>query len=205
MTYCVSKNCTEQAVVGSSACTLHRDAFLCDIEDCNSPRRGQSNYCASCFEARGAPNEFESVALRSARGAKASLADANLERAEDDCRKEAIERASYVDEMQKQIETIGALSQKVKSDGGSTSYYELALTDRMVDDIQSQVSKGETATLQTGDVIELLVGNDFDAGNVIKALRRIFESKKGKGKEGVEQTYDIKKCHYFIDEVEKKL
>ena len=94
---------------------------------------------------------------------------------------------------------------QVKSDGGSTSYYELPLSERMVAGILAQIEAGEQPTLQTGDVIELLVGNDFDAGNVIKALRRIFESKKGKGKEGVEQTYDIKKCHYFIDEVEKKL
>jgi len=94
----------------------------------------------------------------------------------------------------------------IKSDGGSTSYYELTLPQHVVDDIKRQIEGCcETIKIETGDVIEMLVGNDFDAGNIIKALRRIFEAKKGKGKVGTTIQYDINKCRYSIDEVEKKL
>lgn len=197
---------------------------------CTGFARDGGTHCNSCLANESGRAEFESAALRSARSLQMEHADVNLKRSEDAYRKERASTEcamvgcdvkissdytfcldhkktgmSYIDEMQKQIETIDALSQKVKSDGGSTSYYELPLSERMVSGILAQIDAIEQPTLQTGDVIELLVGNDFDAGNVIKALRRIFESKKGKGKEGVEQTYDIKKCHYFIDEVEKKL
>lgn len=94
----------------------------------------------------------------------------------------------------------------VKSDGGSTSYYELTLPKHVLDSVKRQIEGCcEDIKIETGDVIEMLVGNDFDAGNIIKALRRIFEAKKGKGKEGTTIQYDINKCRYSIDEVEKKL
>ena len=232
MAYCIAMNCIEEGNGQDGLCSRCRADYAMD------PTRPSA-------VADKLRDDFESVALRSARSLQMEHADVNLKRSEDAYRKEsdmtycvvdrctnraiaasdqcikclsqkiaskreAADRAMAV-KLTKilargdQMEAAQAIMNSVKSDGGSTSYYELELTDRMVDGIQSQVSKGETATLQTGDVIELLVGNDFDAGNVIKALRRIFESKKGKGKEGVEQTYDIKKCHYFIDEVEKKL
>lgn len=92
------------------------------------------------------------------------------------------------------------------SGGGSSSYYELTLPPHVLAAIKSQIEAGDDdVIIQTGDCIEMLVGNDFDGGNIIKALRRIFEGKKGTGKAGTEPKYDLDKCHYFLDEVEKKL
>jgi len=87
----------------------------------------------------------------------------------------------------------------IKSDGGSTAYYELRVPDRVLNKLRA----GEN-TMETGDVIEMLVDNDFDMGNIIKALRRINQAKKGAGKAGVGINYDIKKCHYFLEQVEIK-
>ena len=90
----------------------------------------------------------------------------------------------------------------IKSDGGSTAYYQLDIPDRIV----RQIREGDLCpTMETGDVIEMLVDNDFDMGNIIKALRRINEAKKGKGKAGTDIAYDIKKCHYFLDQIALKL
>lgn len=94
---------------------------------------------------------------------------------------------------------------EVKSDDGGSDYYKLRLPDHVLADIKRQIEDGDDVIIQTGDCIEMLVGNDFDGGNIIKALRRIFEGKKGAGKAGVDPKYDLNKCHYFIDEVEKKL
>ena len=94
---------------------------------------------------------------------------------------------------------------EIVSDGKSSSYYNLKFPKHLVNRILSQVANGEELNIETGDVIEMLVGNDFDAGNVIKALRRVFEGKQGNGKAGVSSDYDLNKCHYFLDEVKKKL
>ena len=89
----------------------------------------------------------------------------------------------------------------VTSTGGSSSYYELPLSPSVVKRILASVEAGEQPIIETGDVIKMLCNNDFDAGNIIKALRRIFQAIEGKGKSGTDIDYDINKCKYFIDEV----
>lgn len=79
----------------------------------------------------------------------------------------------------------------VKSDGGSSSYYQVTIRRR----------DGQTFTCETGDIIRALVGNDFSLGNIVKACRRIHQAMIGQGKEGTSPEYDINKIHYFADEV----
>ena len=85
------------------------------------------------------------------------------------------------------------VSDKVKSDGGSSSYYELTITNKT----------GESIKCETGDVIRALVGNDFDFGNCVKALRRMYLATLGKGKEGTDIPYDCNKVRYFLSEIER--
>lgn len=82
---------------------------------------------------------------------------------------------------------------KVKSDGGSSSYYELTITNKA----------GESIKCETGDVIRALVGNDFDFGNCVKALRRMYLATLGMGKEGTDIPYDCNKVRYFLSEIER--
>lgn len=84
-------------------------------------------------------------------------------------------------------------SDKVKSDGGSSSYYELTITNKA----------GGSIKCETGDVIRALVGNDFDFGNCVKALRRMYLATLGKGKEGTDIPYDCNKVRYFLSEIER--
>jgi len=92
---------------------------------------------------------------------------------------------------------------QVKSDGGSSSYYELPLPDYLVKSLLKQVEDGKPPTIETGDVIKMLVDNDFDAGNIMKALRRIIMAKKGLGKEGTDIEYDLNKIDYFTKEIRR--
>lgn len=69
----------------------------------------------------------------------------------------------------------------VKSDGGSSSYYELELNGNSV---------------QTEEIIEQVFGNDFDLGNMFKALVRIQASLNGGGKAGTTIEYDLNKIIY---------
>lgn len=82
---------------------------------------------------------------------------------------------------------------KVKSDGGSSSYYELTITNKA----------GESIKCETGDVIRTLVGNDFDFGNCVKALRRMYLATLGMGKEGTDLVYDANKIRWFLGEIER--
>ncbi len=81
----------------------------------------------------------------------------------------------------------------IKSDGGSSSYYELTITNKA----------GESIKCETGDVIRALVGNDFDFGNCVKALRRMYLATLGMGKEGTDIPYDCNKIRWFLGEIER--
>jgi len=78
----------------------------------------------------------------------------------------------------------------VVSDGGSSSYYALTITNKA----------GDTLVCELGDIIRVVVGNDADLFNIIKACRRAYESSQGRGKEGVSIEYDMNKVKYFADE-----
>ena len=76
----------------------------------------------------------------------------------------------------------------IKSDGGSSGYYKLEIVNR---------ATGEKFQCEMGDVIASVFGNDFDMGNIAKAMRRIYMDSLGMGKEGNDALYDAKKCTYF--------
>ena len=84
-------------------------------------------------------------------------------------------------------------TQAIKSDGGSSSYYELTISNKT----------GESIKVETGDVIRTLVGNDFDFGNCVKALRRMYLATLGMGKEGTDIPYDANKIRWFLGEIER--
>lgn len=83
----------------------------------------------------------------------------------------------------------------VKSDGGASSYYEKQIV---------RLSDGETFKCQTGDIIRSMVNNDFDGGNILKALDRIFQNIQGKGKEGTSIEYDCNKIIYFANVIKER-
>ena len=83
----------------------------------------------------------------------------------------------------------------VKSDGGSSSYYEKKIV---------RLKDGQVFNCQTGDIIRSMVDNDFDGGNILKALDRIFQNVQGKGKEGVTIEYDCNKIIYFANVIKQR-
>lgn len=83
----------------------------------------------------------------------------------------------------------------IKSNGGSSEYYQKTIT---------RLEDGETFDCQTGDIIRCLVDNDFDGGNIVKAVDRIFQSIQGKGKEGTSIEYDCNKIIYFANIIKKR-
>lgn len=90
-------------------------------------------------------------------------------------------------------------NKKVKSDGGSSSYYFTKLPQHLIDQIV------ETGGIEIKDIVRYCFDNDADCKDIIKALKRIREDLKGGGKEGVDAIYDAKKVLFFSNELFKHI
>ena len=88
---------------------------------------------------------------------------------------------------------------KVKSSGGSSSYYFSKLPKEVIDEI---VEKGG---IELKDVVKYCFYNDADVKDITKAIKRIMEDLRGGGKEGVDAQYDLNKIKFFFNEFEKSV
>jgi len=81
----------------------------------------------------------------------------------------------------------------IKSDGGSSPYYTFPqeLFDRIV----------ERGLVETEDIIKYGFGNDFDFGNILKSLKRLYELQRGGGKEGNTEQYEVNKIIYSLNKI----
>lgn len=92
----------------------------------------------------------------------------------------------------------------IKSDGGSSTYYDIALPDGLLDELIRRKQDEGQAYIKTEEIIELGLGNDFDAGNIFKCLVRMESLKKGKGKAGNDLEYDANKVVYSAKKIAKR-
>lgn len=90
-------------------------------------------------------------------------------------------------------------TKKVKSDGGSSSYYFTKLPQHLIDKIF------ETGGIEIKDIVRYCFDNDADCKDIIKALKRIREDLKGGGKEGSDAMYNARKVVYFANELFKQI
>lgn len=84
-------------------------------------------------------------------------------------------------------------SGEVQSDGGSTQYYQIEITN----------SKGEKLNCELNDILRDVFNNQWDLCNIVKASRRISEARKGQGKKDVSIKYDANKIIWFAEEIKK--
>lgn len=85
----------------------------------------------------------------------------------------------------------------IKSDGGSSSYYDIQLPDWLIDLIV------ERRYIKTEELIEVM-GSDFDLGNIIKCAVRINSLKNGVGKAGNDVSYDANKIIYSAGRLKER-
>ena len=84
-------------------------------------------------------------------------------------------------------------TKEVQSDGGSTQYYQIEITN----------SKGDKFNCELNDILRDVFNNQWDLCNIVKASRRISESRKGQGKKDVSMQYDANKIIWFAEEIKK--
>lgn len=84
--------------------------------------------------------------------------------------------------------TYGRFILMIKSDGGSTSYYEIRIPQQFVKLVEEDGKM--YALIQTEDVIDFALDGNFHKGEIFKALKRMGH------KEGVSDDYNLNKINY---------
>lgn len=91
----------------------------------------------------------------------------------------------------------------IKSDGGSSTYYDIPLPEWLVSRIVGRYLDGN-GYIKTEELIEAMFQSDFDAGNALKSLVRLWGAFNGAGKEGNSVSYERKKIEYSVNKLEQR-
>lgn len=91
----------------------------------------------------------------------------------------------------------------IKSDGGSSTYYDISIPEWLVDRIIERSDDGQ-AYIKTEELIEVAFNSDFDFGNALKSLIRMNGSFNGAGKAGNSVSYEKKKIEYSVNKLEQR-
>lgn len=91
----------------------------------------------------------------------------------------------------------------VRSDGGSSSYYDIPVPEWLLDSIIGRDDSGEYY-IKTEELIEVVFNNDFDLGTAFKSLVRAKGSLEGGGKAGNDIEYECNKVKYSCDKIKAK-
>lgn len=93
--------------------------------------------------------------------------------------------------------------QKIKSDGGSSSYYDLPISDKLMSKLMERYYNGEPY-IKTEEIIDDFFGNDFDFGTLFKSLVRGYAQTLGEGKAGNDINYEMNKVVYSANKIKEK-
>lgn len=88
----------------------------------------------------------------------------------------------------------------IKSDGGSSSYYDLNIPEWLLYTLNERQKEGK-CYIKTEEMISAFFGNDFSFGTALKSLVRAWGIKIGAGKAGNDMKYETGKIHYYADKI----
>lgn len=91
----------------------------------------------------------------------------------------------------------------IKSDGGSSSYYDLFLPEWLLYTLNERQKEGK-CYIKTEEMIEVVFSSDFDAGNILKSLVRAYGAMHGGGKEGNDVDYECNKIIYSAGRIKER-
>lgn len=89
----------------------------------------------------------------------------------------------------------------VKSDGGSSSYYDMEIPEWLVDLITERQTEWGSSYIKTEELITTVFNNNFDFGNVLKSLVRAHGAFNGAGKAGNSVPYECNKIKYSAEKI----
>lgn len=101
--------------------------------------------------------------------------------------------------------TAGSVPQlmPVKSDGGSSSYYDKHVPSWLLQRLTERANYDGAAHIKTEELIEVLFDNDFPFGTLFKSLIRAYGVTQGGGKAGNDLAYELNKVRYYADRIQE--
>lgn len=91
----------------------------------------------------------------------------------------------------------------IKSDGGSSSYYDITLPQWLIDNIIQRLDEG-SAYIKTEELTEVAFGNDFNFGTGFKSMVRAYGVTQGAGKAGNDLNYECNKVIYYANKIKER-
>lgn len=91
----------------------------------------------------------------------------------------------------------------IKSDGGSSTYYDIELPAWLLERIQQRGAEGK-AFIKTEELTEVAFGNDFAFGTLFKSLVRAYGQTTGEGKAGNTIDYELNKVVYYAENIRQR-
>lgn len=102
------------------------------------------------------------------------------------------------------IEHIGDKNLPIKSDGGSSAYYDIDIPQWLIDEMQTRLEQEGKAYVKTEELIEVIFGNDFNFGTLFKSTVRAYGCSVGRGKAGNDICYETNKVKYYSDKINSR-
>lgn len=90
----------------------------------------------------------------------------------------------------------------IKSDGGSSSYYDIPIPAEFIQVLVKRLEEGNPH-VRTEELIRYVYDNDFDFGTLFKSSVRAHGCIKGGGKEGNDVAYDANKVIYYATKIKE--
>lgn len=95
-------------------------------------------------------------------------------------------------------------TEPLKSDGGSSLYYDLPIPQKLLDTLVERSERG-SCYIKTEEIITHLLANDFDYANLFKSLVRCKGLQDGSGgKAGNTVDYECNKMAYSVEKIREK-
>lgn len=91
-------------------------------------------------------------------------------------------------------------SGKIKSNGGSSSYYDLPISDKLLEALNNRQEDGQ-CYVKVEDMIDEFFDDSFVWGTMFKSMVRGYLQTKGGGKEGNDLEYELNKVLYYVNKV----
>lgn len=90
----------------------------------------------------------------------------------------------------------------IKSDGGSSFYYDLPLMGDLLEEIESR-RVGDVSYIKTEELIQTVFKNNFSFGTLFKSLIRAQSVVDGVGKAGNDLEYECNKIIYYANQIKE--
>lgn len=111
---------------------------------------------------------------------------------------------SIASEMKASTVTTACIDGPIKSDGGSSTYYDLPVSEWLLYTLNERQKEGK-CYIKTEEIIADLLGDSFDYGNLFKSMVRCKGLQDGTGgKAGNSVEYECNKMIYSVNKIKEK-